>query len=67
MVENKRQLLIGADMNATGDYGKSFVGGKSCEIDNVNDNGSRLFQFLNQKELALANTWFDHKNIHRDT
>jgi exonuclease III len=67
VVEQKRQLLIGADMNATGDYGKSFVGGKSCEIGDVNDNSNRLFQFLNLKELALTNTWFEHKKKHKDT
>ena len=67
VVERKRQLIIGADMNATGDFGKSFVGGKSCQIGEVNDNGNRLYEFLNQKELALSNTWFQHKKIHRDT
>ena len=54
--DNKRQLLICGDMNATADYGKSFVGGKTCIVHNPNNNGTRFAEFLNNSELSLANT-----------
>ena len=66
-IDNKRQLLICGDMNATADYGKSFVGGKTCIVHNPNNNGTRFAEFLNNSELSLANTWFEHKPIHKVT
>ena len=66
-IEKKRQLMICGDMNATGNYGVSFIGGKNCCISEANDNGNRYGDFLIIKELALMNTWFPHKKLHRDT
>ena len=54
-------------MNATADYAKSFVGGKSCIIHDANDNGSRFGVFLNNFELSLVNIWFEHKPVHKVT
>ena len=61
------QLVIAGDMNATAKYCVSFVGGKKCEIVNANDNANRFWDFLIQKELALVNTWFEHRKLHKDT
>ena len=66
-VAPKQQLILGADMNSTADYGKSFMGGKKCFMGESNDNGKRFYNFLNTKEYALLNTWFEHKKLHRDT
>jgi len=63
----KRQLMICGDMSATAEYCTSFVGGMNCTHSNANDNGVRLANFLTSKELALTNTWFEHKKIHKDT
>ena len=67
MVEKKRQLIICGDMNATAEYCKSFVGGSNCTHSGANDNGERFATFLSTEELALSNTWFQHKKIHKDT
>ena len=61
------QLVVAGDMNATADYCVSFVGGKKSEIVNANDNGNRFGEFLIKEELALLNTWFEHKKLHKDT
>ena len=66
-IKNNRQLLIGGDMNATANYGKSFMSGKNVEFKHANDNGERFASFLIDNGLALANTWFEHKKIHNDT
>ena len=67
VADKKRQLVICGDMNATSEYCTSFVGGMNCAHLDANDNGERLANFLISKELALSNTWFEHKKIHRDT
>lgn len=67
MAEKKRQLVICGDMNAIAEYCTSFVGGIICTHLNANDNGERFTNFLTSKELALSNTWFEHKKIHRNT
>ena len=67
MAEKKRQRVICGDMNATAEYCTSFVGGMDCTHLNANDNGERLANFLTSKELALSNTWFEHKKAHKDT
>ena len=54
-------------MNATADYGKSFMSGKSNSIKDANNNGERFANYLILNGLSLANTWFQHKRIHRDT
>ena len=67
VIEKKRQLIICGDMNATAEYCKSFVGGKKCTYSNANNNGERFANFLISNELALSNTWYEHKKIHKDT
>ena len=67
VAEKKRQLIVCGDMNATAEYCKSFVGGSNCTHSGANDNGERFATFLSTKELALSNTWFQHKKIHKDT
>ena len=68
VTEKTRQLLIGGDMNATADYGKSLIGGKSAHlVKGANDNGERLNNFITINKLALVNTWFEHKKLHSDT
>ena len=67
VVEKKRQLIVCGDMNATAEYCTSFVGGSNCTHTGANDNGERFANFLSSKELALSNTWFQHKKIHKDT
>ena len=59
--------MICGNMNATAEFGRSFVGGRSCSISNANDNGERFSNFLNLNELSLANTWFQHKEKHKHT
>ena len=46
---------------------KSFVGGRNCTYNDVNDNGNRSAHFMISNELALTDTWFEHKTIHRET
>ena len=65
VAEKKRQLVICGDMNAIAECCTSFVGGMNCTHLNANDNGERLANFLTSKELALSNTWFEHKKAHR--
>ena len=65
--QKKQQLIVCGDMNATADFGKSFVGGRKCTFNDANDNGERFAQLLISNELALANSWFEHKRIHKDT
>ena len=59
--------MLPGDMNATAEYCVSFVGGKKCEVSDANDNGNRFGEFLIEKELALLNTWFEHRKLHKDT
>ena len=67
VAEKKRQLIVCGDMNATAEYCKSFVGGSNCTHSGANDNREGFATFLSTKELALSNTWFQHKKIHKDT
>lgn len=67
VVGQKQQLLLGSDMNATANFGKSFMGGKKCSMSGANNNGTRFYEFLNLKEYGLLNTWFEHKQLHKDT
>ena len=66
-LEEKRQLVICGDMNATAEYCTSFVGGSNCTYGNANNNGEKFADFLISNELTLSNTWFEHKKIHKDT
>ena len=62
-----RQLLLAGDMNATSNFGSRFLGGNNCTVTEANDNGRRVEEFANQHRLAIMNTWFAHKKVHRDT
>ena len=66
-LQDKRQLMVCGDMNATASYCTSFVGGSNCLYTNANNNGERFADFLTSNELCLSNTWFQHKKIHKDT
>ena len=48
-----RQLLIGGDMNATANFGKSFMSGKENNISDANDNGERLANYIVLNGLSL--------------
>ena len=67
VVGSKQQLILGGDLNPNADFGKSFMGGKKCDVSGANNNGTRLYEFLNLKEYALLNSWLDHKKLHKDT
>ena len=66
-LEEKRQLIVCGDMNATAEYCKSFVGGSNCSISAANNNGERFSEFLTLNDLCLSNTWYEHKKAHKDT
>ena len=53
VVGPKQQLILGGDLNATADFGKSFMGGKKCDFSGANNNGTRLYEFLNLKEYLV--------------
>ena len=61
------KLVLAGDTNATAEYCVSFVGRKKCEVSDANDNGNRFGEFLIEKELALLNTWFEHRKLYKDT
>ena len=54
-LEEKRQLVICGDMNATAEYCTSFVGGSNCTYGNANNNGEKFADFFISNELTLSN------------
>ena len=63
------KLIVMGDLNArvgrnVGVWG-DVIGKQSKLVEN--GNGKRLLQLCAENELVVANTWFQHKDIHKFT
>ena len=65
--ERDRRIILMGDMNGkVGGHERGRVVGK-YGVDGVNENGEMLVDMCAERCLFLANTFFEHKHIHRFT
>ncbi len=67
MFEEGRRIVVFGDMN--GRVGKNGLAGvvTKLEVGGVNENGEQLVDVCAKRGQFLANTFFQHKNIHQYT
>lgn len=66
-VGNGYRLLVVGDLNGkVGECVRDGITG-AFGVPEMNENGERVVDFCAERELSVANTYFQHKNIHKYT